>query len=196
MREAAMTDRFQLWQKHLRTLSDADLCAVKARGMKRDELCALLEELCERLSDDLVERRCRTLFSLWHRKWQPLCVDCGDDVHSMGEYYMLKDAVWNSAWIGRHRAQFFDGQLCIGCLERRLGRTRMHVDFTDAPVNTERSPRSDRLRKRLAANVGSIKTLDGLIAFAVEGMLEKLPEDRRAAARAAWDASADGPEVA
>ena len=38
-----MTDRLQFWQKYLRTLRDADLCAVKTRGMKRDELHALLE---------------------------------------------------------------------------------------------------------------------------------------------------------
>jgi hypothetical protein len=187
-----MTDRREFWQKHLRTLSDADLCSVKARGLRRDDLRGLLEVITERSADSMaLGRRCHALSNIWNRKWSPYCVDCGVDVHLIGEYYMVRSAVWNSAWIGRHRPSIYDGQLCIGCLEKRIGRTLMACDFTDAPVNTERSPRSDRLRNRLTANVGSIKTLDGLIAFAVEGMLEKLPEDRRAAARAAWDASAD-----
>ena len=88
---------------------------------------------------------------IWFRKWSAHCVDCGVDVHLAGEYYMVRSGVWNSAWLGRYRSPIGDGQLCIGCLERRLGRTLMSCDFTDAPVNTERSLRSDLLCDRLAA---------------------------------------------
>jgi hypothetical protein len=171
-----MTDRREFWQKHLRMLSDTDLCAVKfkSRRMKRDELRALLEVLYERYrANPSPEHHFHAVRDLWFNKWAPLCVDCGVDVHETGEYYMLHDAVWNSAWIGRYRSPIgLDGQLCIGCLERRLGRTLMHCDFTDGPVNKERSPRSDRLRDRLTTKTGSM-TFDGMIAWAVEGMLEK-----------------------
>ena len=61
---------------------------------------------------------------------------------------MVKRAVWQHALaLGR-------GMLCIGCLERRLGRTLTASDFIDAPINNLRPPRwkiSDRLRDRLAA---------------------------------------------
>jgi hypothetical protein len=155
------------------------LCAVKARGMKRDELHALLEVIHERLlSTDcdrsLLQERFYVLRDVWFRKWSPRCVDCGVDVHEIGEYYMVHDTVWNSAWLGRYRSPLDDGQLCIGCLEKRIGRSLMYCDFTDAPVNTERNLRSDRLRDRLTTKTGSM-TLDGMIAWAVEGMLEKLP---------------------
>jgi hypothetical protein len=193
-----MTDRLQFWQKHLRTLSDADLCAVKTRGMKRDELCALLEVMCERryhtTEGPIREwRRFEALCDIWFRKWSPFCVDCGVDVHEIGEYFIVHNTVWNSAWLGRYRSPIGDGQLCIGCLERRLGRTLMACDFADAPVNDVRrfSQRSDRLCNRLTTKTGSIKSPDGPFGFLVEKMLENLPEDRRAAARAAWYASAD-----
>jgi hypothetical protein len=51
-------------------------------------------------------------------------VDCGHPTQgdlalaSGGcEYYMVHDIVWASAFMGP-----YDGMLCIGCLERRLGR--------------------------------------------------------------------------
>jgi hypothetical protein len=40
--------------------------------------------------------------------------------------------------------------LCIGCLERRLGRELEPVDFTDAPLNYG-SRKSERLRQRLGS---------------------------------------------
>jgi hypothetical protein len=164
-----MTDRREFWQKYLHSLSDADLCAAETRGLKRVELHTLLEVLYERYhASPSSEHRFHAVRDLWFNKWGPLCVDCGVDVHEIGEYYMVHDTVWNSAWLGRHRSPIgVDGQLCIGCLERRLGRSLMHCDFPDAPVNTERSLRSDRFRDRLTTKTGSM-TLDGMIAWAVE----------------------------
>jgi hypothetical protein len=42
--------------------------------------------------------------------------------------------------------------LCIGCLEKRIGRTLMACDFTECPVNDpSKSNNSQRLRSRLTA---------------------------------------------
>jgi hypothetical protein len=147
-----MTNTSEFWKKHLWTLSDADLCAVSARGLHRDELRALLEVVYERVhtSDSSMRRRFDALFDIWHRKWRPFCADCGVDVHLIDEYYSVCNDVWNQAWIGRYRSPIGDGQLCIGCLEARLGRTLASDDFIAVPINDTAVPMSDRLRDRLA----------------------------------------------
>lgn len=72
------------------------------------------------------------------------CRDCGVDTEAIDEYYMVADPVWKQV------AHEVDGHLCIGCLERRLGRTLHSGDFTDRPVNsTSQLPRSPRLTSRL-----------------------------------------------
>jgi hypothetical protein len=63
-----------------------------------------------------------------------LCVDCGTDTlptgwHRRAEYYSVHDEVWAAAGMP------FEGFLCIGCLEVRVGRRLTRSDFTDAPVN-------------------------------------------------------------
>lgn len=93
------------------------------------------------------------------------CVDCGIGTDTLGEYpYMVRDDVWEQAWAGRRKSwqcprpdgRIVEGQevLCIGCLEKRLGRTLVASDFTDASCNTPNKPRaSQRLRDRLTATV-------------------------------------------
>jgi hypothetical protein len=57
------------------------------------------------------------------------CADCGVDTFSTNEYYMVKDHVWAQAQGGTKL-------LCIGCLEKRIGRTLTRSDFGDgASVN-------------------------------------------------------------
>jgi hypothetical protein len=71
------------------------------------------------------------------------CCDCGIDTLASNEWYVVKDDVWDQAWVGRCRSQYvipgsgglIDEFLCIGCLEQRIGRTLCHTDFTDAPIN-------------------------------------------------------------
>jgi hypothetical protein len=64
------------------------------------------------------------------------CADCGIGTIRIGEWYMVQDSVWEQAWAGRRKAWHgkIPGQeiLCIGCLEKRLGRTLTAFDFTDA----------------------------------------------------------------
>jgi hypothetical protein len=69
---------------------------------------------------------------------RPKCADCLIDTSDIDEFYMVKDEVWSYAWrtsrpppptlaplrfeleyVGPWSGRF----LCIGCLERRIGRT-------------------------------------------------------------------------
>lgn len=69
------------------------------------------------------------------------CKQCGTDISQMGikEWYMVEDAVWKPAAKG-------DDVLCIGCLEKRLGRMLRPEDFEGYRINyiqgdNEMSPR-------------------------------------------------------
>lgn len=68
-----------------------------------------------------------------------ICADCGQDTtpctgkrgcrHAgRWEYYMVRNNLWALKGVG-------DGYLCIGCLERRIGRKLRPRDFTTAPIN-------------------------------------------------------------
>jgi len=90
------------------------------------------------------------------------CADCGiDTIHTINEWYMVYDDLWDLAWADRrksrkywddrpHPVYFRDEILCIGCLEKRLGRTLIAGDFTNAPVNNSQY-KSERMRDRLTA---------------------------------------------
>jgi hypothetical protein len=74
------------------------------------------------------------------------CLDCGVDTSGDGiaEYYIVTDELWRSA----HPAGA--GMLCVGCLERRIGRRLEPHDFVDCPVNTDPAwCKSTRLLERL-----------------------------------------------
>jgi hypothetical protein len=83
------------------------------------------------------------------------CADCGIGTLKLGEWYMVNDDVWEQAWHGRRKWWHeLPGQqvLCIGCLEKRLGRKLTRVDFTDALCNDPNEKYiSERLRARLTA---------------------------------------------
>lgn len=77
--------------------------------------------------------------SVWH------CLGCGVSTAKDGvnEYYMVQAAVWHEAHPKRK------GMLCIGCLEKRLGRRLTPEDFTSAPINSIKEWHSERLRSRI-----------------------------------------------
>ena len=56
------------------------------------------------------------------------------------QWYMVHDAVWEAAGMER-----FGGELCIDCLEKRLGRPLTGADFPDIPVNRIWGPDTPRL---------------------------------------------------
>ena len=79
------------------------------------------------------------------------CVDCGISTvpqGTRGEWYMVHDDVWSAA--GMNPVADLTQFLCIGCLERRIGRRLTPRDFTDASVNDPRKGhKTFRLQNRL-----------------------------------------------
>lgn len=80
------------------------------------------------------------------------CKDCGVNTNDIGEYYMVLDSIWKEAGMGKEDGA---GMLCIGDLEKRLGRTLTAKDFMpNVPVNIpDLVPwltHSERLRNRLS----------------------------------------------
>lgn len=56
-----------------------------------------------------------------------LCVDCNYYTWT-DEYYMVQPRLWT-----KYGAE--TGMLCIGCLEKRMGRQLTAKDFTPTPIN-------------------------------------------------------------
>ena len=77
------------------------------------------------------------------------CLDCKIDTGGLKEFYIVKDEVWLNAVPDKR------GYLCIGCLEKRLGRQLTYDDFTVALINAmnwhNRSASSERLWARMSA---------------------------------------------
>jgi hypothetical protein len=69
------------------------------------------------------------------------CHDCGNDYD---EYYMVHDHVWKASGLPKD-----GGELCVDCLERRIGRRLRSDDFTDAPINRCGEHQSLRLQDRI-----------------------------------------------
>lgn len=60
------------------------------------------------------------------------------------EVYAVRDKVWRAAKMERH-----SGCLCIGCLEKRIGRRLKPEDFPrNNPLNSPTLPGTDRLLSR------------------------------------------------
>lgn len=74
------------------------------------------------------------------------CLDCQVDTSQrtgISEYYMVLHRLWSSVVLT-------SGMLCIGCLEKRLGRKLKPADFLPCPLNeTKRTEGSKRLQSRL-----------------------------------------------
>jgi len=81
-----------------------------------------------------------------------ICKDCGIDTapctgkrgcrhKGRWEYYMVQNELWNAA-------KMQQVCLCVGCLEKRIGRELTSEDFTDVPINDPSPWDTDRLRMR------------------------------------------------
>ena len=58
------------------------------------------------------------------------CMDCGVDTLEIKEFYMIQDELW--AQINPQ----LEGLLCIGCVEKRLGRKLKPGDFPSYETNS------------------------------------------------------------
>ncbi len=87
------------------------------------------------------------------------CMVC--DYDCVNEFYMVHDHLWQVAIEGlpTPTMRMIGGRitggslLCIGCLEKRLGRKLTAADFSKAPCNHDRDEydTSSRLANRLAS---------------------------------------------
>lgn len=92
------------------------------------------------------------------------CVDCGicawmqiEDGEIVHEDFYVHDALWDEVcpddevreWVV-DGTKFREGKfvICVGCFERRLGRTLRREDFTTEPGSLFGTPPSRRLRSR------------------------------------------------
>lgn len=80
-----------------------------------------------------------------------ICLDCKVDTSAINEYYMVHDHVWLAVVNSKTT-----GMLCIGCLEKRLGRTLKFADFSPCLLNASNfhaglSCASQRLLDRMIA---------------------------------------------
>ena len=97
------------------------------------------------------------------------CKDCGVNTvpraadgkldRGTWEDYTVHDEVWLAAGMAHHpegedAADEFKEYLCIGCLEKRLGRELTAADFTGALINHDRELYTPRLRDRLSRGRG------------------------------------------
>jgi hypothetical protein len=81
------------------------------------------------------------------------CADCHTNVGYKGEWYMLKARVWEKAWPRTAQKSVYDKlplkhNLCIGCVEQRLGRRLTRRDF-DLRIRHNRPDRHDKKKGRL-----------------------------------------------
>jgi hypothetical protein len=130
---------------HMQSMLDIEQ-AVNARLAERDhDVIRVVHTLTAR---ELHLRDGSTTIFTWEAQisdWR--CADCGIDTDAIDEYYMLHDPIWQQA------ADDVAGHLCIGCLERRLGRTLTAADFPDRDINTAvHLKRSPRLAARIHAH--------------------------------------------
>ena len=72
------------------------------------------------------------------------CVDCRIDTAIIEEYYMVRREIWERCTAINERSKM----LCIGCLEKRLGRTLIRSDFIDCLLNQSLDNKSVRLMCR------------------------------------------------
>jgi hypothetical protein len=77
------------------------------------------------------------------RNTDNFCMDCRADTEKNREYYMLHHELWYS--INRP----FRGNLCLRCVERRLGRDLTSADFLDVPINSIQAKCCPELARRL-----------------------------------------------
>lgn len=78
------------------------------------------------------------------------CDDCGQHVAAMKEYaYMLRNEIWKS--IGS------PDKLCVGCVEKRLGRRLQKSDFEWSWPLTSSSKYDNQRSERLLDRMGKTK---------------------------------------
>ncbi len=110
--------------------------------------------ITEEFIKEFLKERCGCQACRAEEKEPFKCIDCGVNTLNIDEYYMLKKEVWLSIVPGDK------GKLCIGCVEKRLGRKLIPDDFLECILNEKgySEKRSDRLKDRM----GFLETMETL----------------------------------
>jgi hypothetical protein len=65
------------------------------------------------------------------------CLDCNRELaptdDRLAEWFAVTDETWVATGLPLHTME--RGNLCVGCLEARLGRRLVPADFSDAKIN-------------------------------------------------------------
>ena len=98
---------------------------------------------CARLSKaDAVTKKLSPLPKL-------LCLDCGVNIFKVGDYCNLHDRTWKDEL----RLKKTDN-LCIKCIEVRLGRKLIFTDFSSVPPNLHRTVKGYKMSDVLVERLG------------------------------------------
>ena len=85
---------------------------------------------------------------LTHTAW---CRDCNANIGVIGEWCLLKNSIWEKAWPGTgqksaHVKMPMKHFLCIGCIEKRIGRRLTGRDFDMRSKHNKPKHRDDVLQ--------------------------------------------------
>jgi len=70
------------------------------------------------------------------------CFDCKRDTSkNPRDYYMVIDSIWKEYGVGKNN-------LCMSCLEKRIGRTLEKSDILECPVTNEWNPYTSNILKK------------------------------------------------
>lgn len=97
---------------------------------------------------------------------QHTCISCGVNIVEIGDYCMLNPDIWDR----KLRLQWTDN-MCIACIEKRLGRKLRLGDFSNMPM-IEGFPMSDVLRDRLFGDCVTLKTGEMVARNSARGRAE------------------------
>ena len=122
---------------------------------------------------------------------QTKCLDCREvtTTSRASEYYMVHDDLWKTA-----NADVV-GMICVGCLEKRIGRQLNPLVFSDCPLNHYTHGKSERLTQRQKPTGDMImanKAITGMfeVMEALESVIESSDVSKRKALAAVLDAYA------
>jgi len=139
-----------------KTLVVADRCLLPPQPMTEQQLEAMLQKLedywyeCSDLtniSNELQALRTMSPAELTALQWFDQCHDCGERAWiKLHEDYFVPDNIWHQACTAEPVMKDDRGILCIGCIERRLGRRLTDADLS-VPSLIEASARlMDRMQ--------------------------------------------------
>jgi hypothetical protein len=122
-----------------KTLSIVDEYLFSAPPMSKQVLEAMLQKLfyywveiddLTEYRDELAALRTMSPAELKALQWFDQCHDCGDRAYvQLHEEYFLPNEVWHQACAAAPVMENDEGKLCVGCLEKRLGRQLCPDDF-------------------------------------------------------------------